>query len=133
VSGLAPLLAGRVPPGAYRWEAAYAVADVRDTVEHAGWRFAHLDGATAPTRAATLEALGEALALPSWWGRNLDALADSLADVDTDRTVLLWDGWGPLAREEARAFAVVLRLLAGSGLAVLLRGPGPHVDVPLLA
>ncbi|MEV7428808.1 MULTISPECIES: barstar family protein [unclassified Nocardioides] len=132
MSGLAALLAGRVRPGVHRWEAASDVPDVRHTVEHAGWRFAHLDGWVHPTRAETLEALGEALALPDWWGRNLDALADCLRDLDTDRTVLLWDGWGPLAREDPRSFAVVRRLLGGSGLAVLLRGEGPDVDVPLL-
>ncbi|MBC9732115.1 barstar family protein [Nocardioides marmotae] len=130
MSGLAGLLAGRVPPAAYRWHAAYDVGEVRRSVEHAGWRLAHVDGWTHPTRAETFEALGEALALPGWWGRNLDALADCLRDLDTDRTVVLWDGWGPLAREDGRAFGIILRLLTDSGLAVLLRGDGPEVHVP---
>lgn len=135
MSGLAGLLAGHVPPGAHRWHAAYDVEQVRHTVEHAGWAFAHVDGWTHPTRAGTLEALGAALGLPDWWGRNLDALADGLRDLDADaaaRTVLLWDGWGPLAHEDARTVEVVLRLLTGAGLSVLLRGDGPDLEVPSL-
>ncbi|GGO69738.1 barstar family protein [Nocardioides deserti] len=124
---LADLLAGRVPPGVHRWEVAYAVADVRATLERAGWRLFHLDGRAHPSRAETLEALGEALALPSWWGRNLDALADCLRDLaaepGTGRTALLWDGWGVLHDQDPRTVDVVLRLLAGAGLTVLLRGP----------
>ncbi|MDN4173009.1 barstar family protein [Nocardioides sp. SOB77] len=132
MSGLAALLAGELPPAVYRWDAAYDVEEVRGAVELAGWRLAHLDGWSHPARAEMLEALGEALGLPAWWGRNLDALADCLRDVDTDRVALLWDGWGPSAREDARSFGVVLRLLTGSGIAVLLHGDGPEVDVPPL-
>ena len=37
-----------------------------------------LDGAGLCRREAAFESLGEALALPEWWGRNLDALYDCL-------------------------------------------------------
>ncbi|MDN4163208.1 barstar family protein [Nocardioides abyssi] len=124
---LADVLAGRVPPAAHLWDPAYDVAALRATVERAGWRFLHLDASPDPTRAGTLEALGEVLALPRWWGRNLDALADSLRDVAADpagdRTVLLWDGWAALAADNPRTLDVVLRLLTGAGLTVLLSGP----------
>lgn len=136
MSGLAGLLAGHHEPGAWAWHAAFGVDDVRHAVEHAGWRFGHVDGWTHPGKQGFLEAVGEALAFPAYYGRNLDALHDCLRDVAVP-TVLLWDGWGPLAREEPGAFGAVLSVLreraaVRPGFAVLLRGEGPPVDVPAL-
>lgn len=136
MSGLAALLAGRVGPGIYRWHGAFDAADVRRTVEHAGWAFAHFDGWTAESKPEVLEGLGRALELPDHYGRNFDALADCLHDVgagDGRGTLLLWDGWGPFARADERAFSVALSVLGtrveadrGGPFAVLLRGPGPE-------
>ena len=138
MSGLAALLAGHEAPGVHRWHGAFDVADVRHTVEHAGWGFAHVDGWTgADSKAAFLAAVGEALDFPDYYGQNFDALADCLRDIGrgVDGVVLLWDGWGTLARADEKAFAVVLDVLgsraqAGRGVpfSVLLRGEGP--DVP---
>jgi len=135
VSGLAALLAGRASPGVYTWHSGFGVTDVRHTVEHAGWRFAHVDGLTAQTKAEFLRAVGEALDFPDWYGESFDALADCLADVDgADGTVLLWDGWGPLARSDPQPLSVALSVLGtrvhadrGGPFAVLLRGEGPAV------
>ena len=80
---------------------------------------------------------------PDYYGQNFDALADCLADVtagDSEGWVLLWDGWGPLAREDERAFSVALSVLGGrvnadkgGRFAVLLRGDGPDIEgVPRL-
>ena len=98
---------------------------------------------TAPTKAEFLAAVGEALDFPDYYGQNFDALADCLADVtagDSEGWVLLWDGWGPLAREDERAFSVALSVLGGrvnadkgGRFAVLLRGEGPDIEgVPSL-
>jgi RNAse (barnase) inhibitor barstar len=144
MSGLAGMLAGHRPPGAYRWHSGLDADDVRHAVEHAGWRFAHHEGFADETREDLLTGLGTALDFPSHYGRNLDALADCLRDVvpgDRVGTVLLWDGWGSLARADERGFARVLAVLATRAgavhrapFAVLLRGPGPeHVDAPELA
>lgn len=137
MSGLAALLAGRKEPGLYQWHGAFSAEDVRHTVEHAGWRFAHVDGWHGDTKKEFLEAVGEALGFPDHYGRNFDALADCLQDVragDSQGTVLLWDGWGPFARNERRAFSVALSVLGtrvnaerGGPFAVLLRGEGPEV------
>lgn len=141
MSGLAALLARRVPPGLFTWHAGFDVADVQHTVEHAGWGFGYVDGLTAQTKPDFLRAIGEALSFPDWYGENFDALADCLTDVDGgDGTVLLWDGWGVLARAEPRAFDVALSVLGtrvhaerGGPFAVLLRGEGPAVPgVPTL-
>jgi RNAse (barnase) inhibitor barstar len=137
VSGLAAVLAGREPVGLYAWESGLTEAEVRHAVEHAGWSFAVVDGWTHQDKAALLTAMAATLAFPGWFGHNLDALADCLADVATP-TVLLWDGWGPLAREDPATFGSVLEILAertttDPAFAVLLRGDGPPVDVPTLA
>jgi RNAse (barnase) inhibitor barstar len=132
MSGLAGLLAGRTAPGVYLWHTAFAPEEVRHTVEHADRRFGYVDGWTHQTKAELLEAIGEALDFPEHYGRNLDALADCLSEVDDD-VVLLWDGWGPIAREDPDLFEHVLRILRKrERLTVLLRGAGPEIDVPSL-
>jgi hypothetical protein len=148
MTGLASLMAGRKAPGIYRWHAAFDVADVRHTVEHAGGRFAHLDGWKTESKVEFLAAIGEAFAFPDYYGHNFDALLDCLRDVgnypdnpDSDGgTVLLWDGWGPFARADERAFSVALSVLSqrvdeheAGRFSVLLRGDGPDLDdVPSL-
>jgi hypothetical protein len=140
VSGLAAVLAGHTAPGLHTWRSGLDVADVRHAVEQAGWRFAHVDGLVAQTKPAFLRTVGEALDFPAWYGQNFDALADCLGDVDGDGTVLLWDGWGVLARDEPRAFSVALSVLGTrvhaerrAPFTVLLRGDGPPLpDVPPL-
>ncbi len=137
MSGLAALLAGRKKPGIYTWHGAFGPTDVRHTVEHAGWRFAHVDGWHGDTKREFMEDVAQALGFPDHFGKNFDALADCLRDVKADQghgTVLLWDGWGPLARHEKQAFKRILDVLdervgatRGGPFAVLLRGEGPKV------
>lgn len=139
MSGLAGLLAGHHPPGVYQWHAAFGPDDVRHTVEHAGARFAYVDGWTHQDKTEVLEALAEALKFPDTFEHNFDALAEYLGRVEGDPVVLLWDGWGPLARSDRRAFEVTADILASRTsdgpcpMTVLLRGEGPEdVDVPSL-
>ncbi|MGA8255020.1 MAG: barstar family protein [Nocardioides sp.] len=130
MSGLVEVLSGRRPIGAYRWESNASVDDVRDTVEHAGWRFAHLEGRRIETAAEFHVAIAEALGLPDYYGRNLDALADCLGDVAGSQ-LLLWDVWSVLADREPRLFATAVELL-GSALALVLRGDGADLGLHLL-
>jgi len=140
MSGLAGLLAGLIQgeaqPGIYRWHGAFDVADVRHTVEHAGFGFAHVDGWLGGTKAEFLAAVGEALGFPDYYGQNFDALADCLHDIGAGQAgvVLLWDGWSTLARSDERAFDIALSVLGsrvnadrGVPFSVLLRGEGPDV------
>ncbi len=144
MSGLAGLLAHHVEPGIYRWHGHFPVEDVRHTVEHAGWRFA-AGRRLAPHDQGGVPRGGRRRRsdFPDYYGQNFDALADCLGDVtagDSEGWVLLWDGWGPLAREDHRAFSVALSVLGGrvnadkgGRFAVLLRGDGPDVaGVPSL-
>ncbi|WP_134767543.1 barstar family protein [Nocardioides sp. 1609] len=130
MSGLAAILAGRTPSGAYHWVSNWPPGRVREPVEEAGWRFAHLEGARIESVPELHGALAEALDLPDHYGRNLDALADCLTDLPA-RQVLLWDTWSVLARAEPRVFSIAVDLL-GSSLTVLLRGPGPETGLPTL-
>ncbi len=137
MSGLAAVLAGHEPPGIHLWHGAFDVADVRHSVEHAGWGFGWVDGWTgADTKPAFLVAVGEALDFPDHYGQNFDALADCLHDIGRarDGVVLLWDGWATLARADTKAFSIALSVLGsrvnddrGVPFAVLLRGEGPVV------
>ena len=135
MSGLAAVLARRHDPGVYLWHAAFEADEVRHTVEHAGWRFGYVDGWGSETEAEFHARIAATLGLPDH-GADLDALSESLSDLDQP-TVLLWDGWSPLARAVPDRFPRILRVLhdrsvEGSPFAVLLRGEGPDVDVPSL-
>ena len=85
-----------------------------------------------------LKATAAILELPDYFGENLDALADSLHDIDCGEhgMVLLWDGWSPLARHDEKAFRKVRRILDKRAesdkrgkLAVIMRGEGPELEV----
>jgi len=133
MSGLAGILAGHHDPGLYRWHAAFPPDEVAHAVEHAGWRFGYVDGWHHQTRSELLAEIGRALDFPDHYGQNLDALHDCLRDLP-GRTVLLWDGWGTLARQDEGGFAAVHTILAEHAgvLTTLLRGEGPELDVPSL-
>ena len=133
MSGLAGILAGHLPPGVYRWHAAVDIDEVTHAVEDAGWMFGYVDGWRARTRAEFLDAIAASLAFPAYYGRNLDALNDCLRDLPGP-AVLLWDGWGTLARSDERTFAAVVRILGDhtDTLTTLLRGEGPDLDLPAL-
>ena len=129
MSGLAAVLAGRHDPGVHRWHNALHVPDVQHAVEHAGWTFGYVDGVALESEPEILGALGAALSLPEHSDGDVDALKDRLDDLNA-KTVLLWDGWGSLARAEPAAFENVCRVLSARAdadpcLEVLLRGPGP--------
>ncbi|MEU8653362.1 barstar family protein [Streptomyces sp. NPDC048737] len=76
-----------------------------------------LDGIT--DKAGLMDRAARALDLPEWFGRNWDALADSLADPGVwpagcaDRGLLVVvRGWRPYARENAREWAVAEEVFA---------------------
>lgn len=134
MSGLAALLAGHTRPGVYRWHNVASVTDVQHAVEHAGWTFRLLDGWVIEDRDAFLKAKSAALGLAEPIG-DLDDLGPALDGFDAGErgTVLLWDGWSPLARHDEATFTAALEGLGsrtGAGkLAVLLRGEGPDLEL----
>jgi RNAse (barnase) inhibitor barstar len=133
MSGLAGVLADHIPPGVYRWHAAYHVPDVQHAVEHAGWRFAYLDGHAVETAEEFHAAVADALELPETYGRTMDDLDSCLSEVcdDGPRMVLLWDAWAPLARAERRTFTAAVETLRSKSptMCVLVRGEGPDLGL----
>jgi RNAse (barnase) inhibitor barstar len=133
MSGLAGVLADHIPPGVYRWHAAYHVPDVQHAVEHAGWQFAYLDGHAVESAEEFHEAVADALALPETYGRTMDSLDSCLSEICTDgkKMVLLWDAWAPLARAEQRTFTSAVETLRSfsSNMCVLVRGEGPDLGL----
>ncbi|RNL65495.1 hypothetical protein EFK50_03345 [Nocardioides marmoriginsengisoli] len=100
--------------------------------------FGYVDGWTHQTKAEFLAEAAETLHFPDWFGQNLDAFADCLDDLDIVPVVLLWDGWGTLARADREAFDLIVEIAAGRARTVtppfslLLRGAGPELDIPAL-
>lgn len=88
-------------PGVYR------VADraqAGDDLRASGWDVR--EAAAARTSAELYAGLAAALTLPSWFGANLDALWDSLADLDRPTALVLtgWDAFAAAEPDGARRF-----------------------------
>lgn len=71
-------------------------AEVARVWRNAGWRIFHMAGGADLD--AVLTGFGNTLSFPNWYGHNLDALRDCLADVEGD-TAVLWTGWQPFQRD----------------------------------
>jgi hypothetical protein len=155
MSGLARLLARHVPAGIYRWSSPQSIEAIRHVVEHAHWRCLTLDTWKTEHKADFLESCAEAFGFPESFGHNFDALDDCLSDVragsEQEGVVVVWDGWGPFARADRVAFDVAVDVFGsrvdfghsrvnsrqsspdtGGDFTMLLHGPGPDVEIPLL-
>lgn len=120
------------------------VDEIEEQAEQQGWRCWVLDGTDVEDKHAFLDSCEEAFDLPDWFGRNWDALEESLRDLDVDGAkgvVVAWSGWGEFAEADPKDFATavdiwrsVLRSWSADGrrCGVLLVGEGPDVDVDAL-
>lgn len=92
------------------------VEELAEQLGQRGWHVGVVSG--GPSKAEALDAIGLALDFPDYYGRNLDALADCLADL-TRPSALLWAGWEPFAvhapEDWARLVAVLRRRVTASG------------------
>lgn len=72
-----------------------------DVCRAAGWQVSVLDLTGVTDKAAFMERCVRALDLPEWFGRNWDALADTLGDPDwgpaSPGRLLVVTGWRPYA------------------------------------
>lgn len=76
----------------------------------------------------SLVAFAEALALPGWFGRNLDALLDALRDLQDDEgrdIEVVWDRVAALRVADPRSYAGILAVLGD----VDAQRPDLHVTV----
>ena len=67
-----------------------------------------LDGALLAERTSAMDHLTEALSLPDWWGRNLDALYDCLTDCREPRRLVVENRTALEAERFGRALLRVL-------------------------
>jgi RNAse (barnase) inhibitor barstar len=133
MTDLRTLLSDGLRPGVYRWRSKLAVDEVRREVSAAGWNFVLLDTTAVHDKSGFLDVCATAFDLPRWFGRNWDALADSLSDRSTgEPEVVLWEGWRELLEHDRDTVDVAVQIFAEDAnesgqLRVLLREAG---DVP---
>jgi len=72
-----------------------------------------LDGTRLCRREEAMELLGRALALPEWWGRNLDALHDCLTEPGRPMRLEIY---GRAAMETSSFGLLLLRVLEDSAV-----------------
>ncbi|SCK30931.1 Barstar (barnase inhibitor) [Streptomyces sp. WMMB 714] len=93
--GLPGLFEGTVPPGVYRCDS--VGPDVLMQAEAADWTGAVIDLSDVTTKAEFMDRCATGLEFPDWFGRNWDALADSLTDLswwgETNGYMLMTAGW----------------------------------------
>jgi RNAse (barnase) inhibitor barstar len=113
MSGLRALLTEGLRPGVYRWQSAAAVDEVRRDAVAAGFGFVLLDTSEIHDKAGFLDLCATAFDLPRWFGRNWDALADSLSDRSTGSPeVVLWSGLQHLLEHDHDTVDVALQIFA---------------------
>jgi RNAse (barnase) inhibitor barstar len=79
----------------------------------AGWNFVLLDTTRVHDKAGFLDVCATAFDLPRWFGRNWDALADSLSDRSTgEPEVVLWEGWRELLDHDRDTVDVALQIFS---------------------
>lgn len=110
---LRALLDAGLRPGVYRWRSSSGVEQIGRRVTGAGWGFISLDTTGVLDKAGFLDVCATAFDLPRWFGRNWDALADSLSDRSTgEPELVLWDGWRELLDHDHDTVDVALQIFS---------------------
>ena len=129
MSNLRSLLAKGLRPGAYRWQSDLTPDEVRREVTAAGWDFVLLDTSEIQDKTGFLDLCATAFDLPRGFGRNWDALADSLSDRSTgEPEIVLWVGLRHLLEHDHDTVDMALQIftenITNSGqLRVLIHEP----------
>ena len=135
MTSLRALLEEGLRPGVYRWPAAPGVDDVRRDAEAEGFGFVLLDTGEIHDKTGFLDLCATAFDLPRWFGRNWDALADSLSDRSTgEPEIVLWIGLRHLMQHDYDTVDMALQILAedttDSGQLRVLVHETPGADAP---
>lgn len=113
MTSLRALLEEGLRPGVYRWPDAPSADDVRRDALAEGFGFVLLDTGEIHDKAGFLDLCATAFDLPRWFGRNWDALADSLSDRSTGAPeVVLWTGLRHLLDHDHDTVDVALQIFA---------------------
>jgi RNAse (barnase) inhibitor barstar len=135
MTDLPTLLSKGLRPGVYRWQSELTPDQVRRDVAAAGWDFVLLDTSEIHDKTGFLDLCATAFDLPRWFGRNWDALADSLSYRSTgEPEIVLWDGLRHLLEHDHDTVDVALQIFhedtTNSGqLRVLVHEP-PEAETP---
>ena len=106
----ASVLAGLVSPGVYTWRGRRD-RDLAAEATAAGWHALSLDTRGATSFEDFYDEVARSWALPDWFGRNLDALFDVLAELTAQRTLIVWDGLRDLADVDPVQTSAVVEVL----------------------
>jgi hypothetical protein len=79
--GIGDPVPAAIAGGVHRLRSKEPTSAVAEGLERAGWSVRVVDLAEAADKAAIMERFVDGLALPAWFGRNWDALSDSLRDL----------------------------------------------------
>ena len=110
---LRALLDAGLRPGVYRWRSSLDAEKVGRRVTEAGWGFVSLDTTGVLDKAGFLDLCATAFDLPRWFGRNWDALADSLGDRSTgEPEIVLWTGLHHLLEHDHDTVDVALQIFS---------------------
>ncbi|KRC63433.1 hypothetical protein ASE12_00865 [Aeromicrobium sp. Root236] len=104
------VLAGRVSPGVYAWRGRRD-RDLVGEATAAGWQALGLDTRGVTSYDEFYDRVAASWSLPEWFGRNLDALFDALADLTAQPTVIVWDGLRELADVDPVQTSAVVEVL----------------------
>jgi RNAse (barnase) inhibitor barstar len=142
MTDLRALLSKGLRPGVYRYATKATPDEIRRAVVDAGWNFVLLDTTAVHDKTGFLDVCATAFDLPRWFGRNWDALADSLGDRSTgEPEVVFWDGWRDLLDHDHDTVDVALQIFTEDAnesgqLRVLLREaddvPDLVTEIPVL-
>lgn len=113
--------------------------------ESEGWCVVRLDTSGATDMHQYMTVVSEAFDLPEWFGRNWDSLDECLRALDLDEPdglLVVWDNWSEFAEADPVAFETAVAVFQDATVAwhdddtpgaVLLHGPGPETDLPVLS
>jgi RNAse (barnase) inhibitor barstar len=109
------LLTGRLEPGVHEWRADRREAARGATeAERAGRRVFWLDGSGVRDKPTLMDRCAEEFAVPSYFGRNWDALQDCLKDLSwvpaTRGYLVVYDHWQELAAADPASYGVLLEV-----------------------
>ncbi|MEV2253644.1 barstar family protein [Streptomyces sp. NPDC050147] len=115
--------------------AAEPLAPVLEAVRAAGLSTVALDLTGVSDKAAFMERCARALGLPDWFGRNWDALADCLTDLErapaAPGRLLVVTGWQEYAEAAPQEWTVAQEVFGGAVEYARERGTGLEIVLAL--
>lgn len=111
---LADILADRSISGIFLSAAEPVGHDIRRLAEDHGFIFFHIEGKTVDSKERFLAVVSKALRFPDYFGMNWDAFEDCLTDMspyeDSDRYLIVYDGFEAFAAREPEEFNTAVEI-----------------------